>query len=299
MAVTLTRLPTTNALGTATVDIVLGAPDGRGDTAVPHADYDAALQRVTFGDGVASRMIYVNIVADALTESTEHFAMRLAGLSSSTGRVSLGHPASIVGYIEVARVSFASGAYTASAGQSEARIGLVLSQAIGDPVTVTVAATAGSRTQAVQAVFAALATTASAAVDLDALGFGGSTGGSVALRLAGLATAVTRDADVSPGTATLAVSTSTDGSLVKNWEVPLIVLGALAVLALAVTVAYVVRRLWATPKHGNGSAVALGEMKPAPRAVPAAKIDLVVDSDYQSDSGASSSNSSSSSFSDV
>jgi hypothetical protein len=103
---------------------------------------------------------------------------------------------------------------------------------------VSVAATAGSRTQVAQAVFAALATTTSAVINLDALGLGTS-GGSAALRLAGLATAATRDAEASQGTATLMVAGSGGGdSSVKGWEIPLIVLGALATLALLLTVAY-------------------------------------------------------------
>jgi hypothetical protein len=241
MAVTITRLPV-DALGTATVDVALGAADGLGDTATPHADYDAALRRVTFGSGVPSQTIYVDIVADARAESTEHFAIRLAALSSSTGVVTLGHPAAIVGYIEVARVSFASTTYTAGAGRSEALVDLALSMAIDDPVSVSVVATAESQSVVAQAVFAALATTTSAVINLDALGFGGSgdgAGGSVALRLAGLTTASTRDAEAAAGTATLAVAGSGGGdSSVRGWEIPLIVLGALATLGLIFTVIY-------------------------------------------------------------
>jgi hypothetical protein len=239
MAVTLTRLPAGALGGTATVDVALGAADGLGDTATPHADYDASIRRVTFGDGESTRTIYVDIVADAEAESTEHFAIRLAALSSSTGQVTLGHPVSVTGYIEVARVSFASGVYTVPGGQGEALVDLVLSRAIGDPVSVSVVATSASasRTQVAQAVFAALATTTSAVVDLDALGLG-SSGGSVALRLAGLATAATRDAEASQGTATLTVAGSGSDGSVKGWEIPLIVFGALATLALLLTVTY-------------------------------------------------------------
>jgi alpha-tubulin suppressor-like RCC1 family protein len=256
MAVTLTRLPA-DSLGTATVDIAFGSADGQGDTATPHADYDAALRRVTFGQGVPTQTIYVDLVADAVPETTEHFSIRLAGISSSgAARASIGHPAAVVGFIEAVQVSFARAAYTAAAGQDRAEIGLVLSGAIGDPLTVSVEATAGSRTQAAQAVFAALATTASAVVDLGALGLG-SGSGSAALRLTGLTAAATRDAGVSAETATLTVvpSGGDDGSL-SGWEIPLVVLGGIATVVLAVAVALFAWRSWAARRVGSASVAA-------------------------------------------
>jgi hypothetical protein len=249
MDVTLMRDPP-GAPGTATVDVVIGASDGVGDTADPNADYDAALQRVTFGEGVSMTTIYIPLVADNVAEATEQFAIRLAGIAttSGAGRASIGFPATVLGFIEAAQVSFASDTFAVDAGRVTAVVGLVLSRAVPGPITVRVTATSETLSKTADAVFAAQETSTSASIDLDALGLTrGGRGGTVVLLLDGFGAPTARDVGVSSGSATLTVppASSNDGNgSIKGWEIPLIVLGATGTAALAAVVGVHTYRSW-------------------------------------------------------